>query len=908
MFMVDDYDPFVLAHYGTKYHSGRYPYGSGDNPYQHDPKRFLDRIRQLKESGLNEKEIAEYFGLATDKGSGTRQLRILKGIATDEMRASLINEAERLVYQEGLSKSEAARRMGLPNESSVRSLLDERAKARTTAVSNVVDFLKQQVDEKGMIDVGAGVEHDLNISRKKLDEALYILERDGYITYGGSVQQITNVNQKTNQKILTPPGTEHKDIYQQDQIHTINDYMFDNNDPQALPKKAFQYPESMDSSRLMIRYAEDGGKEKDGVIELRKGVDDLSLGTSSYAQVRIMVDNDRYLKGMAVYSDNMPDGVDVIFNTNKTKDVDMRDVLKKIKTDDPDNPFGSLLKEHGGQSYYEDENGEKHLSLINKTREEGDWDSWKDKLPSQFLAKQSKQLIDRQLNLELANRQAEFDEIMALTQPTLKRKLLKEFSDDCDAAAVDLQAAALPGQKYKVILPVTSLKDNEVYAPTYENGTEIALVRFPHGGTFEIPILTVNNKNRDAKDMLGNAIDAVGINSKNAETLSGADFDGDTVMVIPITSTTKIASREPLAGLAGFDAKLEYAKVPGMKIMGKEQTQIEMGKISNLITDMTLKGATDEELAAAVRHSMVVIDANKHELNYTASYKDNNIATLTEKYKGHYTEDGKYTTGASTLISRAKHEVDIPKTVGTPKIDPDTGEYIYKEDPNRFYVNKQGKTVERTQKATEMSIVKDANLLSSGTPKEKAYADYANSLKTMANTARKEMVNTKDVERSSSAAKTYKPEVDSLLNKLRVSEQNAPKERAAQRMAQSTVQAQIDANPDLKKDKKTLGKLRTSAITNARLAVGAKSTKIDITDREWEAIQAQAVSKSSLIKIFNHTDPDEVRKRATPRSTTSLNTAKINLIKSYNRSGYSISEIADELGVSTSTVSKYIKE
>ena len=130
----------------------------------------------------------------------------------------------------------------------------------------------------------------------------------------------------------------------------------------------FVYPKSMDSSRLKIRYAEDGGIQKDGVIEIRRGVDDLSLGDSHYAQVRILVDGNRYLKGMAVYSDDLPDGVDVMFNTNKKKGTPTSDVLKKVK-DDPDNPFGSLIKA-GGQSYYIDADGKRQLSLINKRAED----------------------------------------------------------------------------------------------------------------------------------------------------------------------------------------------------------------------------------------------------------------------------------------------------------------------------------------------------------------------------------------------------------------------------------------------------------------------------------------------------------------------------------------------------------
>lgn len=94
-------------------------------------------------------------------------------------------------------------------------------------------------------------------------------------------------------------------------------------------------------------------------------------------------------------------------------------------------------------------NGNRKLSLINKRAEEGDWGEWADKLPSQFLSKQNLSLVKRQLGLASADKQAEFDEIMSLTNPTVKKALLKSFSDDCDSAAVHLHAAALPRQSIK---------------------------------------------------------------------------------------------------------------------------------------------------------------------------------------------------------------------------------------------------------------------------------------------------------------------------------------------------------------------------------------------------------------------------------------------------------------------------
>ena len=875
--------------------SGRYPLGSGKNPYQRSGD-FLSRINKLKKAGLSEKEIAESMGLTTT------QLRTQVGLAKDEKRSIEVATAKSL-REKGYSLNAIAEKMGYKNDSSVRSLLNEDAEARMNQARKTAEFLKKQVDEKGMIDVGVGVERELGISKEKMKQALYILEMEGYKVYGGGVPQVTNPGKQTNIQVLCPPGTEHKEIYDFSKVHSLRDYVsHDGGDT----FDTFVYPKSMDSKRIKIRYAEEGGIDKDGLIEIRRGVDDLSLGESHYAQVRILVDNNKYMKGMAVYSDNIPDGVDIVFNTNKKLGTPKGDVLKNI-TNDPDNPFGSLIKA-GGQSYYIDKDGKRQLSLINKRAEEGDWGEWSKNLPSQFLSKQSITLIKKQLNLASADKQAEFDEIMSLTNPTVKKVLLKSFSDDCDAAAIHLQAAALPRQKYQVILPITSMKDNEVYAPNYKNGEQVALVRFPHGGTFEIPILIVNNKHAEARRILGNApVDAIGINSKVAARLSGADFDGDTVMVIPTGGKVKITSTPPLKGLEGFDPILEYGgkKEGTFKLM--KNTQTEMGKISNLITDMTLKGATQDELARAVRHSMVVIDAEKHKLDYKQSELDNGIASLKKKYQGTYDEEGRYSEGASTLISRAKSETSVLKRKGSPIIDKETGKLIYKEVYEEYTDPKTGKTRVRTQKSTKMAETDDAFTLVSdaSTPAERAYAEYANKMKSLANQARKEMVTTGKIGYSSSAKKTYQEEVDSLLAKLNVALKNAPRERQAQVIANAAVNAKKQTNPDMKPGE--IKKLSQQELTRARAAVGAKRETIKITDREWEAIQAGAISENKLMQILNNADIDDLRQRATPKNTTSLSTAKINKISSMNASGYSTAEIADALGISTTTVSKYLK-
>ena len=919
----------ILMHIGMPKRSGRYPWGSGDNPYQHSSD-FLARVEELKKQNFtytdeNGKTYSGDMAIAKSLGLSSTQYRTELSLAKNERRMLDVATAKSL-QKDGLGPTEIGRKMG-KSESTVRSLLNENSEARMNQAQKTADFIKERIKEKGMIDVGVGVERELGISTERLNQALYLLEREGYPVYKGGIPQATNPGKQINQRVICPPGTEHKEIYNFDQVHSLKEYA-SHDGGETFDK--FVYPKSMDSKRLKIRYAEEGGIDKDGIVEIRRGVDDLSLGNSRYSQVRILVDDKKYIKGMAVYSDDMPDGVDVIFNTNKSKSVDKMDVLKNIK-EDPDNPFGSLIKA-GGQSYYIDKDGNRQLSLINKRADEGDWEEWQNALPSQFLGKQSLSMAKKQLNLAKIDKQAEFDEICSLTNPTVKKHLLEEFANNCDSAAVHLKAAALPGQKYHVIVPVNTLKDNEVYAPNYDNGTKIALIRYPHGGTFEIPILTVNNKHEAAKNLIGDkSIDAICINKNIADRLSGADFDGDTVMCIPThdrSGKVKITSTPALKDLEGFDPKMAYPERPGMKYMKNTGTQ--MGIVSNLITDMTLGGASQEELARAVKHSMVVIDAEKHKLDYKQSEIDNNISALKKKYQRSVDADGNEKIGgASTILSRAKGETSVLKRQGSPKVnmkgkdwyDPDKpeGSLIYDvADDVSYTVRKVNKrtgevrdiTQYRKQKSTRMAETDDANDLVSEAkhPMELAYADYANSMKTLANQARMEMMNTGKIAYSASAKSTYLSEVKSLEDKLDTALLNAPRERAAQRTANAIVNAKKQANPDMKPG--DIKKANQQALTSSRVTIGSVSRRkrnIDITDREWEAIQAGAITENKLKQILNNTDADKLRQRATPRATTALSTAKVNKIKAMSASNYTLEQIAKACGCSTSTVSQYLK-
>lgn len=901
--MFDDEEDLVLdeidelVHYGMPRRSGRYPWGSGKDPHQHSSD-FLSRISELQKQGHSEKDIADAMGLSTG------ELRKQKSAAKAERRADLVATARGL-REKGHSLNEIASQMGFKNDSSVRTLLDSDIQERSDKARNTANFLKERVKDVGMVDVSKGVERYLGISKEKLQQSLEVLKGEGYEVYNRKLEQVTNKGKFTTMTILCPPGTEYKDVYKTDKIHSIENFTSHDN---GQTFDAMVYPASMDSKRLMVRYAEDGGIHKDGVVEIRRNVPDLSLGNSHYAQVRILVDGKKYIKGMAVYSDDMPPGVDIIFNTNKSKNVPKLDVLKNIESNpfDPNNPFGSLIKANG-QSYYTDKDGKRKLSLINKRSEEGDWDAWSKNLPSQFLAKQNKELIDKQIKLTERDKMAEFDEIMSLTNPTVKRHLLDKFASGCDTAASHLKVAPLPRQRYQVLLPITDMKDNEIYAPNFKNGEKVALVRFPHGGIFEIPVLTVNNKHANAKKTLGNALDAVGINSKIAEQLSGADFDGDTALVIPTNHKVKISNDKPLRGLVGFDPKDRYPYREGMKVMTKNATQNQMGMISNLITDMTVKGATEDELARAVRHSMVVIDAAKHKLDYKQSEKDNNIDALKKKYQYRVDENGKTSSGAATLFSRANADYRVPKTKGGRIINKETGEVSYKIDPDAYYTDAKGKPKVRTKTSTAMQEVKDAyDLVSdSRNVKERAYADYANKMKALANRARKEMLATPRLNYSKAAEKTYSNEVASLNAKLILAEKNAPKERLAQAIANTNVSAKLEFDKNISKAEEK--KIRQQAITIARAKVGAQRHPIDITPKEWEAIQAGAISDTKLTKMLNNSNIDKIREYATPRTATQLSPAKISKMSAMRSSGYTTDEIASALGVSGSTVIKYIK-
>lgn len=910
-----------LMHVGTPHmgavpHSGRYPYGSGEHGYQRD-NGFLGQYHYYKKSGAfkDDTEIARAMGMST------KEFREKRAVANAEKRASDRAKAIELLNKQknsGMGKvniSAIGREMGI-NESSVRALLDDTLNSRSQRIQNTADMLKKEVDKKKYIDVGAGVETRLNMSPQMLNAAISKLGEQGYHVEKVYVEQVGTGKQTTIKTLVGPDCTWAEANKNYDKIQLIDGYSNDG----GRTFLNIEPPVSVDSKRIQINY----DSPKDGVIELRRGVDDISLGQAKYAQVRIAVDGTHYLKGMAMYNDNMPDGVDIMFNTNKHPGTPMMapnkddpQVLKPLKLN-KDNVFGATIKNEEDvrltQRYYIDENGNRKQSAINVVNEQGDWSRWSKTLSSQFLSKQPVTLAKRQLEITQTQQRAELEEIKALTNPVVKQKLLDSFADDCDSKAVHLKAANFPNQASHVILPFPKMKENEVFAPNYNNGENVALIRYPHGGKFEIPILTVNNRNKEARNVIGiDSRDAIGINPKVAGKLSGADFDGDTVLVIPINNKVKVQTDNSPAfrELQTFDPKESYPGFQGMKKMSEAHKQREMGVVSNLITDMTLKGASPDEIVRAVKHSMVVIDAPKHGLNWKLSEQDNNIRQLKEKYQSG---------GASTIISRAKSEkrindrkeiTNISKMTPEQLADWNAGKKVYVDTEKSFVDKKTGEVVYRKTKSTKMMEAEDAYTLTSGgskenpgRPMEAVYAEHANVLKGLANEARKESRTTKGPISDPRAKKVYAKEVASLDAKLSVAMKNKPLERQAQVIANKTISTQMKSNPDMSKDE--IKRLKQQALSGARYKVGKEPYTINITPNEWNAIQSGAISKSKLSSILDNADMDQVKKYATPKQQKSMTTAKVAQAKALINAGYTQAEVAKQLGVSVSTIANNI--
>lgn len=1009
--------------------SGRWPLGFGDRPFQRSYDEY-SRYRSLLSKGWSQDDIARAFGyyvydrkgniVLHDRGpnaglprGNTSLLRArVMNVAGNDVRVHNIKEAQRLSREidpdtgKEYTNKKIGEMLGGLTEGTIRGYLKKDPDEGTPTAVKVADQLREFIKDGNYADVGLGIERSLDVSQTALKTSLEILKDEGYVVHNITVTQLGgDGTQKTTLKVLCPPGTEWKDAMNNtEKIKWLDDPGGDS----SLTRLGMRVPVSVARDRIKVVLDEDGGSKKDGVIEIRAYRDkdgvlhpaspDLDLGNSKYAQVRIAVEGDKYIKGMAVYNTNLPKNVDILVNSNKSVKDGEEKAFKDMKTIkdkdgnvigvDWDNPFGSTV----WQEEYKDSQGNNKLSAINVVSDrlgvdqhrEGSWGEWSKNLPSQFLGKQSDVLVKEQLKLKALEKQQELDEIKKLTNPVVKEKMLLDFADGCDKAAADLKAAPFPGQRVQVILPINSLKETEAYAPNYDNGTTLALVRFPHTGPFEVPIVKVNNNNKEAKEFLVSgkelAKDAIGINYKTANILSGADFDGDTVTVIPMTRKNAQGVFESVVNIRGvgngatklpgmddFDPKKDYRgtdssgkMLPGVKRMTEQQKQIEMGVVSNLITDMMLKGCTDsEEQARAVKYSMVVIDAAKHGLDFRRAEKELDIKELKKKY-----QDGK---GPSTLLSQAKQEVRVKEWDRSGRhgydIDPKTGEKVYRKGGRDYYIDpatgkkvrqetgrqyeelvkvkardpvtgrllkdengKQiyetyttksgglriqkepsGKVKDAKTKTIKMEVTDDARSLMSKHPsnKEMMYADFANKMKALGNESRKEYLKTSreldEYKIDPVAKKRYFKEVESLSEKLDVAKRNAPRERQAQVIGNQIVKAKMDENPWMTSEEAS--KSRGQALNYARDKTGANKVKVTFTDKEWEAVQNRAIGKTTLRELLKNSKPEHYTSLATPRQSR-ISEALEKRIEAMLANGWTPQEIADSGVAALDTIRK----
>ena len=940
----------LLLHYGTKYRSGRYPWGSGQDPYQRARTEtdIFEKARvHYKEKGLSDNDIAKKFGISVP------DYRKMVTLASNE-RKQRIAESVKSGLERGESRKELAERLGISLASVDNYAKDEYSvRNRQTQSKKLVDSLKNKVDEVEYLDISAGVELQLGVSKERLRSAVKELEDSGdYTRHKIQIQQVTNNSKKTTINVMTKSDKDIYDVYENAGKIRPVDFHFNGGLSGNLQNT--QVPESVDWNRVKIKYAIPEGQKghgtdadgamSDGAMFIRPGVKDLDMGNAKYAQVRIAVGGSHYLKGMALYGDpkDFPKGADIIFNTNKTADVSKEKVLKELKSPlDGMEPFGATIKR---QAYMKDDKGNYVINekatkalqeqtgdksakvykngAINIVNEDGDWQNWSKSLSSQFLSKQPDKVVHERLKQTLKDVDDELDTIMKIDNPVVRKKLLENYSDSLEGRQVHLKASAPKGFQGHVILPVPKMKENEVFAPNYPDGTRVILVRYPHGGTFEIPELIVNNNNVGKKMIGKDSRDAIGINPKVAGKLSGADFDGDTVYVIP-NNSGKFKSSKSLKALENFDPG-EFKDPKGtFKPMKKGSIQMQMGMASNLITDMTLKKATPDEMARAVKHSMVVIDAHKHELNYKRSEEVHGIQALREKYQS-YTDNIDYSklerydrntrkvervidpaqlkkgngskhTAASNVLSRhAKKVVTGGKFVEIPTSTGGT------------------KTVIRGKSESYVTtMLKDASvyLNKDSTYVEKEYVNYINELKSRKPKLDSMIDSISMPKRDPKAAIIYTDEVKSLERKLKVSKLNAPKERQAQLLAREKIKATLDevggrdaiSNEDYKR-------IKTQALNGARLEVGAKRNPVDITDDEWDAIQANAISPTKLKELLDNMNDDQLKRLASPKSTSVMSDTKKAKAKQLLDNGYSLSEVANALGVSPSTISRVKSE
>ena len=223
-------------HYGRGHldggNSGRYPWGSGENPYQR-LESFMSIYKKLRSEGMDDEAIGQIWGmpvaqaftqayqsLKKDYGLSRTDVAHLWGITTSELDAkqqiytaqvdSMNLFKARNLKEHGYSNVKIAELMNT-TEGSVRNWLSQDESRKQKIIDETTSVLRNAVKEKNYIQVGAGVEARLGITPTKMKAALALLKEEGYEVINVQVDQLGTGN-KTTVKVLCPPGTTYREL------------------------------------------------------------------------------------------------------------------------------------------------------------------------------------------------------------------------------------------------------------------------------------------------------------------------------------------------------------------------------------------------------------------------------------------------------------------------------------------------------------------------------------------------------------------------------------------------------------------------------------------------------------------------------------------------------------------------
>lgn len=139
----------TLEHYGTKRHSGRYPWGSGETPYQHSGD-FLSRVDQLKNKGMAEGEILDAINstLPDDYKLGATEFRVAKTKAGHDRKAQQWDDIQKLKKKNpDMGWTEIGQKLGLP-ESTVRSMYKNGVGTKKDQAEKIAETLKRKLTRR----------------------------------------------------------------------------------------------------------------------------------------------------------------------------------------------------------------------------------------------------------------------------------------------------------------------------------------------------------------------------------------------------------------------------------------------------------------------------------------------------------------------------------------------------------------------------------------------------------------------------------------------------------------------------------------------------------------------------------------------------------------------------------------